>query len=131
MCCWRVRIAVVSALVAVPLTSSAAAAGWITITNDTNMVVVIQDCGDGKKGGRAKVVRLLPGETYREFQAAAGDKRMQIFEFRGPAKPLFDGPVKWKADDLSLSVQPDGKALKLAPPVVVAAPNPVKPVAHR
>lgn len=111
------------------LAAKSASAGWITITNDTNLVIVIQDSGDGKKVGKGKLIRLLPGETHREFQLGAGDKKVQIFEMNAPRKPLFEGPMKWKADDLLLSVQPDGKAVKLGAPALPALP--VKPVAHR
>jgi hypothetical protein len=122
-------LAALAVLGGLPLTAQSASAGWITITNDTNMVIVIQDSGDGKKIGKAKLIRLLPGETHREFQLGAGDKKIQIFEMNAPKKPLFEGPMKWKAEDLSLSVQPDGQAVKLGAPVPPA--NPVKPVVHR
>lgn len=123
------RLLLLTALAVLPLAAGSASAGWITITNDTNMVIVIQDSGDGKRPGKGKLIRLMPGETHREFQLGAGDKKVQIFEVNAPKKPLFEGPMKWKADDLSLSVQPDGKTVKLGAPVPPVAP--VKPVAHR
>ncbi len=127
-------VAAIACLALLGADTPAARAGWIKITNDTNSVIVIQDCGEAKRPGRGKLIRLLPGETYREFQAGAGEKKVQIFDLQLPGTPLFEGPLRWKKDDVSLSVLRDGKTVKLGPPTVAAStnpPTPVKPVAHR
>jgi hypothetical protein len=89
-----------------------ASAGWITIKNDTDKVVVIQEVrvmnGKTVKG---KVYRLTPGEVLKEFQTGPGEKTVLVSEKDGtPVK----AKLTWGKDDAAFSVSKDGDDVKLA-----------------
>ena len=93
-----------------------AEAGWIVLSNDTSLVLVVQDAPEtGNLPKRLKTVRLLPGEVYREFQPGEGKKSVLVFDSRHPMKPMFRGTVTWTADDLRLTLEPDGLSVRLGP----------------
>jgi len=86
-----------------------AQAGWLTVKNDTEQTVVLESVCDGMLVKRAKSVRLLPGETYREFRLVPGERKVQLFDGSAPGKPLGrpigQGTLTWKLADQTLRVE--------------------------
>ena len=78
----------VVALLFAAWSSRSAEAGWMTLKNDSNRVLVVQETVVAKDGTlkRGKPIRLLPGETLREFQAGPTVKRVEIYDLQVPAK---------------------------------------------
>jgi hypothetical protein len=74
----------------------AARAGWVTITNETSRVVVVQGTvtSNGQKQ-RSRPVRLLPGESVREH-FASDSLRVEVFDGHAPDHLLLasDQPIK-------------------------------------
>lgn len=95
--------------------TSPAAAGWITIKNETTQTVIIQETVvvNGQVR-RCKPTRLVPGETLREFQATAGQKTVQILE---PGllmnRTLGQGELVWKDSDQGFSILKSGDRVKV------------------
>lgn len=98
-------------------TTGAADAGWVTITNETGRVVVIQETLPGPvQPKRCKPVRLLPGESVREFQAA-GPVKVEVFDGQQPGRPLYAGDLAITADRQAFAVGTDGKKVVVNPVV--------------
>ncbi|WP_143392867.1 hypothetical protein [Fimbriiglobus ruber] len=116
----RIRLWIIAA-VGVLLIPAHAFAGWICIKNETKTAVYIQDVPDGPGLKRGKVVRLLPGETYREFHLCAGEKKVQVFDATNPTAPLCETRLTWPAADVSLHVFTDKKTVTLGPVKVETA----------
>ena len=104
----------------------------MTLKNDTNKVLVIQEVAVAPNGvvKRGRPIRLLPGETLREFQAMPGEKRVEVLDMMAPAKPLFSGKIAWKADTPSFSITADAKATNVVP-VAMKGPAATLPLAPR
>jgi len=105
------KIALLTLLVAAHLVAPASA-GWVTITNATDKVVVIQEARTvNGKLVKGKAYTLSPGEVLKEFQTGPGEKTVLVAE-KGVA------PVKakltWSKDDAAFQVTKDGSELKLA-----------------
>jgi hypothetical protein len=103
-------------------------AGWITLANDTNQTVVVQESvtvnGQVRK---CKPIKLAPGETLREFQPAGGTKKLAILDTGLFGKQLFSGDLSWK-DDAIFSIHRDGEKLKVADAATLSAKaKPMKP----
>ena len=86
-----------------------AQAGWLTVKNDTAQTVVLESVCDGVLVKRTKSVKLLPGETYREFRLVPGERKVQLFDGSQPGKPLgpplAEGTLTWKLTDQSLHIE--------------------------
>jgi len=86
-----------------------AQAGWLTVKNDTAMTVVLESVCDGVLVKRTKSVKLLPGETYREFRLVPGERKVQLFDGSQPGKPLgqplAEGTLAWKLTDQTLHIE--------------------------
>lgn len=56
-------------------------AGWVTIKNDTGKGIVVQEfiVVNGRKVG-GKPYKLLPGESFREFQNTPGLKNYEVLD---------------------------------------------------
>ena len=127
---FRLLFLAVIGLFAVPASGFA---GWICIKNETKLAVVIQEVPDPPGLKRGKLVKLLPGETYREYQPAAGEKTVQVFDARTPTKPLCAVKLTWPAADVTFKVETAEQVVRLAPvkpeaaPVVAAAASQPKP----
>lgn len=83
-----------------------ASAGWITIKNETTQTIVIQETivVNGATR-RCKPVKLVPGEVFREYQATAGQKTIQVLESGLLLnRPLCQGELKWQEADTCYSV---------------------------
>ena len=95
-------LALASALVFVGV----ADAGWVTIKNDTNKALVVQEVTivNGKQV-RGKPVKLGTGESFREFQNTPGVKNYEIYDAANPnAAPVWSNQLNCKADKQSFSV---------------------------
>ncbi|MBX9579531.1 MAG: hypothetical protein K2X87_04415 [Gemmataceae bacterium] len=98
-------------------TTGAADAGWVTLKNDTQRVVVIQETVDSHgQPKRCKPVRLLPGESVREFQPA-GTVKVEVFDAQNPGQPLYAGELAVKGDRQAFAVGLDGKQKVVVAPV--------------
>lgn len=85
---------------------ASADAGWVTIKNDTNKTVVVQEVVtvNGKQV-RGRPVKLNAGESFREFQNTAGIKNYEIYDAANPnASPLWSNKLDCKNDKQSFSV---------------------------
>ena len=109
----------VAALLAVIGSARAADAGWVTIKNDTKGVIVVQTAvtvnGQAKRG---KPVRLLPGETSREFVQPQA-LTVEVYDAQNPNKPIATSNLTIKAENHSFTVG-------AGPGGVVVVPAPMK-----
>lgn len=112
----RVRaLSLVAALVAVAGSAAAADAGWVTIQNDTQRVVVVQTTVTvGGQAKRGRPVRLLPGETLREFHDAA-TLTVEVFDGRATDRSLFSGALGLRPDPQTFRVAPAGTGVTVTP----------------
>ena len=95
-------------------TSSVAHAGWITITNDTNQVIIIQEtAGPLNRPVRGKCIKLQPGETHKEYQLLGGTRNVVISD--SSDNPLTADKLTWEKADAAFSVKADGKKVALGP----------------
>ena len=93
--------------------ASSVSAGWLTIKNDTKHVVLIQETGGPfNRPIRGKVVKLQPGETYREFQLLPGEKTVIVTDIDGVARSAPDR-LTWQKEDAPFTLKSDGSLLKL------------------
>ncbi len=80
-------------------------AGWVTIKNDTNKAIVVQEVITvNMKQVRGKPTKLLAGESFREFQNAAGVKSYEVLDAANKNTSLWNGNLNCKADSQSFSV---------------------------
>jgi hypothetical protein len=97
-----------------------APAGWVCIKNELKVAVVLREVPDRPKFRRVKVVKLLPGEVYREYHPAAGERRVQVFDARDPDKPICSAKLTWSAKgDVTYKVE----AVKQAVQLVLVTPD--------
>ncbi len=84
-------------------------AGWLTVKNDTKQTIVVESVTDGMVVKRTKSVRLLPGETYREYRLVPGERKVQLFDGSQAGKPLGkalgQGTMAWKLADQTLHIE--------------------------
>lgn len=85
--------------------SPPAGAAWITIRNDMPGTVIVQELKQiGGKVVPGKPVKLLPGETYREFQPAAARKTLQVLD-GGTRRVLTKEDIAINNRDLKASIR--------------------------
>jgi len=95
--------------------ASPASAGWVSVKNDTKQTLVLQEIGGPLlRPIRGKCIRLLPGETYREFHALAGEKQIHVFDASDLTKPLLREQFNWKAEDRTYLLGRNGATLILS-----------------
>jgi hypothetical protein len=95
---------------------NAANAGWITVTNDTKQVIVIQETGGPlNRPLKGKCVKLQPGETYREYSLLGGSRSVVIYDAAAPNTPLASDKMTWDKADAAFTVKSDGKKTTLGP----------------
>lgn len=111
------RFAVAVALTVVLFgTANVAQAGWITVTNDTKQVIVIQETsGPLNRPVKGKCVKLQPGETYREYSLLGGTRNVVLYDAAAPNTPLTTEKMTWDKIDAAFSVKTDGKKVSLGP----------------
>jgi len=96
--------------------ASPADAGWLTITNDTRRVVLIQETGGPlARPIRGKCVKLQPGETYREFHLLPGEKSVILLDANAADPTPAADRLRWQKDDAPFAVTDDGRQFKLVP----------------
>lgn len=97
--------------------TSAPAAGWITIKNDTPTAVVVQStCTLNNQVRKSKPIKLMPGETVREYQSCGGTKTFVISEPGLLGKQLLKSDLQLTGDDEKFVLKADATGHKLAPP---------------
>jgi len=98
-------MACVLAMLATIVFVGAAEAGWITFKNDTNKAIIVQETVIVKgKTVRGKPTKLLPGESFREFQNVPGIKTYEVLDASNTDKPIWTGPLNCKGDSQTFSV---------------------------
>ena len=106
-------------LVAVALTvagpAPAADAGWVTIQNDTGRVVVVQTTVTaGGHARRGRPVRLLPGETAREYHTAPS-LQVEVFDGQPQDRSLFSGSFAVRPDPQTYLVTSSARGVTVTP----------------
>jgi hypothetical protein len=95
----------IASLILIAYCSSSAQAGWITINNDTNKGLVVQESvvvnGQTKRG---KPINLLPGEKLREYLPGPTIKSIEVFEAQNPNKAIWSGNLECKEDTQTFSI---------------------------
>jgi len=110
---WLVPVA--TALLAVVGNAGAADAGWVSIKNDTNRVIVVQGSATIKgQSKRCKAARLLPGETTREYHLPPF-VTVDVFDGRNPTKLLHTGNVTIRGDHQGFSISVAGSGIVIRP----------------
>lgn len=113
----RVRfLSVAIALLALVGTAGAAEAGWVTVRNDSNRVLIVQGTVNCKaQPMRCKPVRLLPGESVRVFQPNGASVRVEVFDGQNPSRNLYSGNHPGRDKDQTFSITSDGKSFAFNP----------------
>jgi hypothetical protein len=97
--------------------SASARAGWITVTNDTEHVLVLQETtGPLNKPVRGKSIKLQPGETYKEFQLLAGGRTVVISAPKNEKVVSAVATLKWGASDTQFQLVASGQTVKFETP---------------
>ena len=110
------RTVLIAAAVLVGLVASAevAHAGWLTITNDTKQVIVIQETtGPLNRPVRGKCIRLQPGETHREYSLLGGTRNVVLYDADALNNPLATEKMVWDDSDTAFQVRAAGKRVSL------------------
>jgi hypothetical protein len=85
--------------------SGSVQAGWVSIKNDTNKTLVVQENvvvnGQTKRG---KPINLLPGETLREYLPGPTIKKIELFETHNHNEPVWSGSMNCKDDTQTFSI---------------------------
>ena len=122
----RILVLGLVAALAVAGAGSSVSAAWVTIQNDTKGVIVLQSAttvnGQVRRG---KPVRLLPGESLREFYAPPA-VAMEVYDAQNPNKPLLTAPLTIKNENQAFSVAATPVGVVVAP--VVEVPKKADPV---
>lgn len=103
------------------LTCGQVMAGWISISNDTNQTIVVQESITvNGQVRRCKPIKLAPGEILREYQTSGGTKTLTIHESGLFGKQLFSGELTWK-DDTAFSIHKDADKIQVADAATLTA----------
>jgi hypothetical protein len=98
----------------------AADAAWITIKNDTNRVMVVQSAvGPKGQARRGRPVRLLPGESCREFSTPQAIM-LEVYDAQTPNKPILTSRLAVKKEEQTFSIR------ATSPAGIVVAPSATK-----
>ena len=101
-----------AALLATTANANVATAGYITFRNDTDKTIVIQETviqnGQVK---RLKPVRLLPGESIKQFEGTPGPKTYEVYDAQSPSRPLQTASLRVTEANQLFSVSSDGKGV--------------------
>lgn len=110
----RVRWALVAMLIAGAGPLPEAAAAWIMVQNDTKRVIVVQSAivvnGQVKRG---KPVRLLPGESLKEFHQTPGIA-LEVYDPQVPNKAVLSAPLTIRNENQKFSVSPNGNGVAVS-----------------
>jgi len=101
-------------LMAALVIAAPVSAGWITIKNDTDKTIVVQETSTlNGKLTKGKSYHLTPGEVLKEFQTGAGEKTVLLSEKDGIQAPV-KVKLSWGKDDAAFSVAKKEAEIKLA-----------------
>ena len=99
--------------------SASSQAGWITMTNDTDHVVVIQETsGPLNKPVRGKSIKLQPGETYKEFQLLAGRRSVVLTAPTNDKVVSAVATLNWGSNDAPFQLVASGQTMKFETPAI-------------
>jgi len=89
-------------------------AACLTIRNDTNRVIVVQESvlqhGQAK---RLRPIRLLPGESVKQSDSLVGTRSFEVFDGQSPTVRLWSGKL-WIGDgNRTLAVINDSKGVSM------------------
>jgi hypothetical protein len=116
MCRFLLPIVMVVGMMAAP---SLAAAGWVTIKNDTDRVIIVQETVTiNGKAMRGRPVRLQPGETLREFQTSPVGKTVVLYDSRNPSQELHRTTLSSVQANESFTIRAEDQAIYLTPVVI-------------
>ncbi|MFM8273093.1 MAG: hypothetical protein ACKODX_12275 [Gemmata sp.] len=98
--------AFVAAAVATITYANNAEAGWVTMRNDTNKPIVVQEVTTQPNGKqvRGKPTKLLAGESFREFQNMPGVKSYEVLDAANTNLSLWTGNLNCKSESQTFSV---------------------------
>jgi hypothetical protein len=98
-------LAYAAALVVVLARVGGAEAGWITVKNDSTKALIVQEVVtvNGKQI-RGKPIKLLAGESFREFQNTPDVKSYEVLSTGTPAVTLWSGKLNCRADTQRFSI---------------------------
>lgn len=101
-------------LLGVLFSADPSSAAWITLKNDTEKVLVVQETRSvNGKLTKGKSYRLAPGEVLKEFQAGAGTKSFLVSE-RDSATAAVAVKLTWGKDDVAYALVRRDDEVKLA-----------------
>ncbi|HEY3788588.1 MAG TPA: hypothetical protein VGL71_07015 [Urbifossiella sp.] len=92
-----------------------AQAGWVTIKNDANRVIILQSSvpANGKlKHG--KPMRLLPGESIREF-VQPDEMLLEVYDAKSSKKPILTANLAIKNEKQNFSVSMGSNGAVVSP----------------
>jgi hypothetical protein len=97
--------ALATALAVLVACAGSASAGWVAFRNDTSKTITVQEFTtvNGKKV-TGKPTKLLPGESFREFQNNPGTKTYEVLDTNNNNQGLWAGSLSCKADTQLFSV---------------------------
>jgi hypothetical protein len=102
-------------LVCLAVVAQSASAVWVTIKNETDKVVIVQEARSvNGKLVKGKEYCLAPGELLKEFQTAAGEKIVLVSEKDSQVAPA-KVKLHWGKEDAAFAVTKDGTDVKLGP----------------
>jgi hypothetical protein len=108
-------LTLVAVLLTVARSAPAADAGWVTIQNDTNQVVVVQTTvTTNNSPRRGRPVRLLPGEHVREFHPTPS-VQVEVFDGQPQDRSLYCGTLTLRPDPQTFLVAAAGRGVTVTP----------------
>ena len=111
--CLMLNLQTITVLLACLAVSSSAHAGWITLTNETDHVVIIQETtGPLNNPIRGKSIKLQPGETYKEFQLLAGRRAVLVSVPKSATVVAAVVTLNWGTSDAPFQLVASGQTLK-------------------
>ena len=107
------KLKLIATLLTCLAVSTSVEAGWITVTNETDHVVVIQETtGPLNKPIRGKSIKLQPGETYKEFQLLAGRRAVVVSVPKNAEVVAAVATLNWGTTDAPFQLVASGQTLK-------------------
>jgi hypothetical protein len=116
--------ALTAALLFSDLFAIAGQSATLTIRNESNRVIVLQETivqnGEVK---RLRPIRLLPGESVKQPDSMPGNRSFELFDGQSPTVPLWSGKVCLGDGNRTIVVSSDAKGFTLRED----APSPAQP----
>jgi len=90
---------------------TSAQAGWFTMKNDTNSVLIVQELDANQKAGKPQ--RLYPGEVARTASLSAPSKALVVYDAKQPQHPLYRGVVQCSSTNPTVTFKMDGGVIRV------------------